>query len=724
MTTTAECIRANRTHARPSRKNLMARLTTTLRKSAPFNTEKRLLIATFGALPLAWSPCVTGAEVPTLDAVTVVESVSNLVGTAESASQGARVREQLQARPIYRPGEILESVPGLIITQHSGEGKANQYFLRGFNLDHGTDLAITVDGIPVNLRTHGHGQGWADLNFLIPELVGDLQYKKGPYYAEEGDFAAAGAARLGLINRLGSGMADRGIAELGVGTNGYRRALVANSPEFADGRLLYALELYKNDGPWTNPDDFRKINAVLRYSEGTAKNGFNVTAMAYRGKWNSTDQIPRRAVDSGQIGRFDAIDPTDGARAQRYAISAAWRRTHPTGATEANAYVVHSNLIQFSNFTYFLSDPVNGDQFAQKDRRVMSGFNLQHSWNTSLAGLDVENRIGTQVRNDNISVGLFNTRARERLSTTREDHVVETSAAVYLQSTMQLAEKVRTVAGVRADFYRADVTSNTAVNSGRSNDRMVSPKLSLIFGPWAKTEYYVNYGHGFHSNDVRGTTIAVDPVSGAPASKVPLLVRARGYEAGVRTSIIPRLQSSLAVFQLDLDSELLFVGDAGTTEASRPSRRTGFEFSNLYTPTSWLLLDADIAFSRARFTNADPAGNRVPGAIEGVGTFTASVDHLGPYYGSVRARYFGPRALIEDNSVRSASSTLVSGRIGYKFDKRVRVQLDGFNLLNRRASQIDYFYESQLRGEAGPAADVHFHPVESRSFRAAIIADL
>jgi len=670
-------------------------------------------------LPLLWSPCAASADIPRLGAVEVVESVNNLVGIADSASEGARVREQLQARPIYRPGEILESVPGLIITQHSGEGKANQYFLRGFNLDHGTDLAITVDGIPVNMRTHGHGQGWADLNFLIPELVGDLQYRKGPYFAEEGDFAAAGAARLGLLNSL-----PRGVAEVGVGNHGYRRALIAGSPEFADGRFLYALELYHNDGPWTNPDDFRKLNAVLRYSEGTATNGFNVTAMAYHGKWDSTDQIPGRAVASGQIGRLDAIDPTDGGRSHRYAISAAWRRTHPTGNTEASAYVVHSNLNLFSNFTYFLVDPVNGDQFEQKDRRVMSGFNLQHSWTTRLGGFDVENRVGTQMRNDNISVGLFNTRAQQRLSTTREDHAVETSAAVYLQSSVQLAQKVRTVAGARADFYRAEVTSDTAANSGKSNDRIVSPKLGLIFGPWAKTEYYLNYGHGFHSNDVRGTTITVDPASGAAASKVPLLVRAKGYEAGVRTEIIPRLQSTFSVFRLDLDSELLFVGDAGTTEASRPSRRTGFELSNLYTPTPWLLLDADLAYSRARFTNSDPAGSRVPGAVEGVATFTATVDHVGPYYGSVRARYFGPRSLIEDNSVRSPSTTLVSGRIGYKFDKRVRVQLDVLNLLDRRSSQIDYFYESQLRGEAAPVADRHFHPVESRSFRAALIADL
>jgi outer membrane receptor for Fe3+-dicitrate len=268
----------------------------------------------------------------------------------------------------------------------------------------------------------------------------------------------------------------------------------------------------------------------------------------------------------------------------------------------------------------------------------------------------------------------------------------------------------------------ADVASDNPANSGKSSDRMVSPKLSLVFGPWARTEYYLNYGSGFHSNDARGTTITVDPASGAPADRVPLLVRTTGYEAGVRYEMLRGLQSSFSLFRLDFDSELLFVGDAGTTEPSRPSRRTGFEWSNLYTPNSWLEIDADIALTRARFSDSDPAGNRIPGAVEGVATLTVAVDHLGPWYGSARLRYFGPRPLIEDNSVRSQSTTLLSGRIGYRFDRKLRIQVDGFNLLNREASQISYFYASRLPGE--PVAgvnDVHFHPTEPRSFRIALI---
>ncbi len=659
------------------------------------------------------------AGVQKLDTIEVTEDPENVLGTAASANEGTVTRKHLDAIPTSRPGEILEAVPGLIITQHSGEGKANQYFLRGFNLDHGTDLAITVGGMPVNMRTHAHGQGWSDLNFLIPELVSGLQYKKGPYYAEEGDFSAAGAAHVQLFNRL-----DRGIAELGGGTLGYRRALLAGSPAAGSGNLTYALELFHNDGPWTNPDDYRKINGMLRYAQGTAQDGFDITAMAYRGKWNSTDQIAQRAVNSGQIGRFDALDPTDGGESHRYSLSGAWRRSQTGGFSEANAYVISSRLNLFSNFTYFLNDPVNGDQFEQSDKRVVSGFNLKHTFLGKWGGRDTENSVGMQFRNDNISVGLFNTAARQRLSTTREDHVTESSVGVYFQNSLRWTDKFRTVAGLRGDFFRADVASDNAANSGKAKDHLVNPKLSLIFGPWAKTEYYVNYGRGFHSNDVRGTTISVDPATAMPASKVPLLVRTSGYEIGLRSAIVPHLQTTFTVFRLDFDSELLFVGDAGTTEPSRQSRRVGFEWTNFYTPTPWLSIDADIAFTRARFTDTDPAGNRIPGAVEGVASLTAAVDNRGPWYGSGRIRYFGPRPLIEDNTVRSHSTTLVSARAGYKFDKKVRLQFDAFNLLNRRSSQVDYFYTSRLQGEpAAGVSDVHFHPVEPRSLRLALIAN-
>ena len=667
--------------------------------------------------PLAYA----ADEEKTLSTVTVETSRTSQLGIAESANAGFVTQQQLEARTVYRPGEVLEAIPGLVVSQHSGEGKANQFYLRGFNLDHGTDLRTTVDGMIVNQRTHAHGQGWTDLNFMIPELFTRLEYRKGPYYAAEGDFASAGSANVVYADKL-----DAGIASVGIGQFGYRRILLADSPKVGNGNLLYALELFHNDGPFSNPDDYRKINGVLRYSEGTAANGFNVTAMAYRGRWNATDQIAKHAVDAGAIGRFDAIDPTDGGKAQRFSLSSAWNRTTAAGSTNINAYVIHNKLDLYSNFTYFLDDPVNGDQFNQRDRRTTAGLNVSHTLPTPLFGRESETTMGLQLQNDNIFNGLFSTVARQRLSTTREDHVTESSAGIYLENSTRWAEKFRTVAGVRADFYRFNVNSDNPLNSGKRNDSIASPKLSLIFGPWAKTEYYVNAGTGFHSNDARGTTIAVDPKDPTAAfARVPPLVRSKGVELGARTEIIPGLQSSVAVYRLDFDSELIFVGDAGTTEAGRPSRRTGIEFNNYYKPAKWLTIDADFAFARARFRDQDPVGNRIPGAVEGVASLALAVNNIGPWFGALQLRYFGPRPLIEDNSVRSKSTSTLNGRIGYKINPRMRVELEGFNLTNRKDSAIDYYYSSRLASEPQGTStpDIHFHPIESRSFRVTLTAN-
>ena len=651
------------------------------------------------------SHSAVAADGETVPSVVVAASRTSQVGVADSASTGVVTQQQLDARTVYRPAELLEAAPGLIVSQHSGEGKANQFYLRGFNLDHGTDLRTTVDGMLVNQRSHAHGQGWSDLNFLIPELATQLTYSKGPYRADAGDFGAAGAMEVRYADQL-----DHGVVSAGVGQHGYRRVLLADSPELGRGNLLYALEAFHNDGPFTRGDDYRKLNGVLRYSQGSAANGFNVTAMAYKARWNATDQVPQRAVTDGRLGRFDSVDATDGGSSHRYSLSGAWRADSDAGATSINGYVLSNQLTLYSNFTYFLDDPVNGDQFAQPDRRVTSALNAEHRWGGGY-------RVGLQLQNDNIHNGLYKTAARERLSTTREDHIVETSAAVFVEKASRWTPYLRTVAGVRLDHYRFDVDSDLAANSGRSSANKASPTLSLILGPWKKTEVYLNAGTGFHSNDARGTTIRIDPASGDAVDPVTPLARAKGMELGLRTEAVTGLQSSLSLYRLDFDSELVFVGDAGTTEAGRPSRRTGFEFSNYYKPNKWLTVDADIAFARGRFADADAAGQRIPGAVEGVASLALAVDHVGPWFGALQLRYFGPRPLIENNSVRSRATSTVNGRIGYRLTPHMKIELEGFNLANRRDSAIDYFYASRLKDEAVAVEDVHFHPIESRSFR-------
>jgi hypothetical protein len=637
--------------------------------------------------------------------VTVLAHYDNALGSSDAASQGTVTSSLIASRAALRTGELLEFVPGMIVTQHSGDGKANQYFLRGFNLDHGTDFATYVDAMPVNMRSNAHGQGYSDLNFLIPELVQRIDYKKGTYFADEGDFSSAGAAHIRLADRL-----PEGIASLTLGRDGYRRALLADSMAAAGGTLLYGLDLGRNDGPWQTPEQVRKYNAMLRYSRGDAQDGYSVTAMAYRNRWNATDQVPQRAVDSGLIGRFGGIDASDGGETARASLSWDMRRRDDGRITEASAYLVRSSLDLYSNFTYLLADPVDGDQFQQSERRTMGGFNASQTWLDKIAGIDMRNKVGLQTRYDHVSpIGLYATRERERLSTVREDRVKEASAGLYLENTSYWLPELRTIAGLRYDAYRFDV------NGMSTTANKASPKLSLIFGPWASTEYFINYGAGFHSNDARGV------LAPGAASATPL-VGTRGAELGVRSEPVRGLQSSLSLWTLDIDSELVFVGDSGDTEASRPSRRSGVEWSNHYIAAPWLLFDLDLSASRARYRNrdrdGDPAGNRVPGSLDKVASFGVTVKDLGRWFGGVELRYFGPRPLIEDNSVKSASTALAYGRVGYQLAKSTRLTLDGFNLFNRRASDIDYYYASRLPGEAAEGVDdVHSHPVEPRTWR-------
>jgi outer membrane receptor protein involved in Fe transport len=669
----------------------------------------------------AWSYLMAGVLTSTfvqaneaidLQAVEVRAHYDNAVGTSDAASEGKVNASLIKNRPISRTGEILEFVPGMIVTQHSGSGKANQFYLRGFNLDHGTDFVTYIDEMPVNMRTHAHGQGYTDLNFLIPELVSHLHYKKGPYSAEEGDFSSAGVARMHLVNRL-----PQGIASLTVGSYDYQRLLLANSLAVADGHLLYALDVNHYDGPWQVAEGVKKYNSLLRYSVGDAHDSMTLTAMAYHNQWNSTDQIPLRALRSGQLGRFGAVDPSDGGDSSRYSVSFAKQHRDQQGSWQVSAYAVRSALDLYSNFTYFLNDPVNGDQFNQSEKRTMLGVNASKSWLGELAGMTMESKLGLQTRYDKLSpVALYNSAQTQRLSLIRSDKVEESSAGLFAENTLWWHEKLRTVAGVRYDRYQFDVKSSLSGNSGKTSDGITSPKLSVIFGPWASTEFFYNIGKGFHSNDARGTTQTRLP-NGNPASPVTPLVGTRGSEVGVRSEWIRGLQSSLAVWQLDIDSELVFVGDAGETEPSRASRRYGVEWNNHYVVSDWLLLDMDLALSKARFTHTDPAGQYIPGAINKVASLGATVTNWGNWFGSVQLRYFGPRPLIEDNSVRSNSTFLTYARVGYRINPKTTMTLDVFNLFNCKASDIDYYYKSQLRGETTPVADKHFHPVEPRAAR-------
>jgi TonB-dependent receptor-like protein/carboxypeptidase family protein len=645
------------------------------------------------------------------------EPVNGLLGLAEAGSVGVVTAQQIGQRPVYRSGEVFEAVPGVVVSQHSGEGKANQYYVRGFNIDHGTDLATWVAGAPINMPTHAHGQGYSDNNFLVPELVSGVQYQKGTYDATEGDFSAAGHINVNYLNVL-----DRPLAKVEGGGDRFGRALFAASTRVGRGHLLYAGEAYHSDGPWQRPDGFRKLNGILRFSQGDQQNGFSLTAMGYHGRWRSTDQVPRRAVDDGRLDRFGLVDDTDRGETHRFTLAGEWRRSSGAGLTVVKGYAIGYGLDLFSNFTYFLDDPERGDQFEQKDDRHVFGASVSQRFLSRWFGRDTESVAGFQGRLDRIpQVGLYHTQATRRLETIREDRVLQSSGAFYFQSSTQWTPRLRTVAGVRGDLYHFDVESGLAANSGTRTASLASPKLSVIAGPFRDTEVYANAGFGFHSNDARGAVQTVDPRTGQPVLPVDPIVRAKGAEIGLRTVAAGRFHATLAAWGLDIASELLFVGDAGTTEASRPSRRTGLEAAGAYALAPWLSAEADVAYSRARFRDDDPAGDRIPGAVEGVVSAGLTADGSGPLSASLRLRYFGPRPLVEDDRVRSRASTTLNARVAYRIAQRYRLSVDVFNLTNATASDIDYFYASRLPGEPlSGVEDFHTHPLEPFTVRAAL----
>ena len=483
---------------------------------------------------------------------------AQLVGTAETSSQGIILPQEIQALPAFRPDQVLETIPGLVVTSHSGEGKANQYLLRGFNLDHGTDLATFIDEMPVNMRTHAHGQGYTDLNFMIPELISGVDYTKGTYFAAQGDFSSVGSDHIGYADAI----PDQATAT--VGTLGYERLFGAMTRDLSGGHLLSALEVNHYDGPWTNPDDMRKVNAVLRYSQGEARDGWSVTGMYYRGLWNATTDQPERAMDPAymkdlgltSIGSFGTLDPSDGGQAQRTSLSAVYSHGTLDYHVDASAYVINSNLTLWNDFTHFLADPINGDQEAQNDVRSIMGGEASYTEYGMLFGANSELLFGAQTRYDDVHVNRLNTKDRIPFAVTENDIVREWSIGAYAQLSDYWTEWFRSVFGIRDDYFEGQ---DHGSNTGNTSASLFQPKGSLIFTPLDNWEFYISAGRGFHSDDVRGVTQAqAQGTVGAP-----LIAKSTGEEAGVRTTLSTKLTATLTIFNIDFQSETTYDPDVG-----------------------------------------------------------------------------------------------------------------------------------------------------------------
>jgi hypothetical protein len=781
-----------------------------------FETKEIIVnLGTTGAPAPLRIPLVVGSVSTTIN---VQGREDDLIGIAESGTQGTVGATEIQDRPILRSGEVLETVPGLIITQHAGGGKANQYYLRGFNLDHGTDIAIFLDDMPLNLPSHAHGEGYSDMNTVIPEFVKRVDFEKGPYYANVGDFGSAASTRMEFFKTL-----PENFFKVEGGAHTYGRAVFGASQKLGSGNLLYGGEEYYYDGPWTHPDAYNKINGLLTYSRGDDADGASITARAYHGKWNSSDQIPVTAQVNPTsstpygVGYFGTINPTDGGHSQRYSLQGEGHRQGTNSESRIAAYVFYYDMVLFSDFTYYLVDHNRGDQFEQQDRRWVGGLDAHHTIFSKLYGRKMSNTFGLQLRNDWINNGLYRTENRKRTiktdysatgisfnnticntytstvsisvdggapatfpsacpalpPTTERDNFTDMIGSAYVENKLQWANKFRSVVALRGDddkfvvtslAYPSDIltlpdgatTTVNAANSGSASKFLPSPKASLIFGSWANTEFYLQGGFGFHSNDGRGATQQVEPVSpdnpyhGTLNTKITPLVQTKGGEISVRTVAVPHLQSTLALWYLRSNSELLQDGDTGGTSASeQSSNRYGLEWANYYTPTEHLAIDFDISDSRAQFTQidpddatqyvtnssitingisvgsfyaqqSDPGGKLVPEAVRVVISSGITLHDYQGFSSSLRLRYFGPRDLTSDGPYQSSQTVLLNGEVGYQFFKKWHIAAEFLNMLDRKDADIDYAYVYQIAPTAAPGFGRVNHPTEPFLLRFAL----
>ncbi|MBU3006165.1 TonB-dependent receptor [Paraglaciecola arctica] len=676
----------------------------------------------FGSFPvLAQQTELDGSTAAaSIEKIEIQGKAVSLIGEAISASEGIIGQQEILNRPMLRSGEILELVPGMVVTQHSGTGKANQYFLRGFNLDHGTDFATSIDNMPINMRTHGHGQGYTDLNFIIPETINTITFKKGAYYGQVGDFSGAGGADFNTVNQ-------RQTTQLAttLGEDNFQRYLLAGGLAMDNNHLNYAIEFNRYDGPWTDiEEDLNKTNVFLSYNTKLNNGDLKLTFMGYDNSWNSADQIPQRAVTAGIIDELGSIDTSLGGNSSRYSINAAWKSQN----LQASAYFIDYDLNLWSNFTYFLDNPTTGDQFEQVDKRQIYGGHISYTTFATWQGKPISNEFGAQARIDDIDeVGLFQTQQRQRLGAIRNDAVTESSLGFYWQNNIIWNDFIKTIVSARYDFFDFDVRSNIdtnindvdlSVNKGTEDAGNVALKANVIYTFSESWEGYLSAGQGFHSNDARGTIVQVDPNSGESIAPVDPIVDSIGYELGLRGNLSERLNVSMSIWQLKLDSELLFVGDAGNTEPSDASTRTGIELTGYYSIANAFSFDFEYAYTQAEFDELPKNANQIPGALEHVVQTGLSYQPQHGWFAAARLRYFSDRPLVEDGSITSDDSKIMNLNVGYKF-AQLTLKLDVLNALDSKDHDIDYYYASRFANEPLDSAteDLHYHVLEPRTVR-------
>jgi outer membrane receptor protein involved in Fe transport len=689
-----------------------------------------------------------------LSEITVTAQRADLIGKADTASEGVVADQEIQLLPAYRPGQLLETVPGLIVTLHSGEGKANQFLLRGYNLDHGTDLETYVDDVPVNQPTHAHGQGYTDLNFMIPELADGITYTKGPYYPYVGDFGAVGSVRVSYRDTI-----DPQVSVTG-GMYGFERVFAAGSTAVASGNLLAAAEFQHYDGPFVRPDDARKENLVLRYSSGDAQSGYSATAMYYHQIWNNTTDIPVRAITEGLVpSRFGTLDPTDGGHSQRASFNIEYHAHLGDGVLTTNGYFEYSQLHLFNDFTHYLFNPVGGDQEDQFENRRVTGGAARYSLPVPLGTIPNEITVGLTSRYDLLGVGrapsidqVTQPTGIDPPSFTDDDHVFLFAGGAYVQATTRWTSWFRSVLGLRDDYqHGTDVDYFAALhetagytNGGTAQQNLVQPKGSLIFTPTDYLEFYLSAGRGFHSADLRGVNQDVSVDLGLPHTN--LLSKQEGQEIGMRAAVGRDLTFTFAVYNLWQQSETIIDPDVGADTAGPPSRRYGYEINMTYQINRYLEFYGSYSGDHTRFTHpfddgTGHLGEYITDAPVATGSLALYLKDLGPWTGGINVRYLGNYPLSSGPCVDSAAVhdfpgvatscanaptalgqvngkgfTEVNVDAHYAFPKNWSAGIGIYNLFNTQAAAAEFWYVDRLQNEIGTypdgRADVHEHPLE------------
>lgn len=639
------------------------------------------------------SNAVPGSPPPEADAtgkddIVVFGRGEAKIGTATTASEGTISGADLLVRPLLRTAELLEAVPGMIAAQHSGSGKANQYFLRGFNLDHGSDFSTYIDGVQMNFRTHGHGQGYLDLNGLIPETIAREDFRKGPYRADGGDFAMAGAAYMSTIEKF-----DRPWISAEIGSYSHRRVAAGGTVQgLAGGDLTAVAEFRVYDGPWQQPERLRHYAGFLKYEKQLAFGELEITIHGYRGTWQPTEQIPERIIGSLVCpNQFCSPDPTATGETTRIIGNAklsdmGWR---------VNAYAQYYDWNMFSNPEYADATGASA-QIHQVDRRAVYGLTGEKDWKVS-DWLDVT--VGTENRYDDIQrVGVRHTDARVLVNSLGLYTVEEASASLYGSATWRPIDGLRLIGGLRGDYYHFSVRARdaeaAALGEGSGSATIFSPRIQAAYRIGEHVELYASWGRGFHSNDVRGAVTT---------TPVPVLVSGTGKELGARVQF-SKFNLTATYWWLDLGSELRFVGDSNAVEPTSASKRHGYEIVAFWRPLPWLALDANYTASKARYDN----GDYIPNAFENAASAGISIVQ-GPWQASIRLRHLGPYPLLEDNSQRDKGSNVVNLRGARKFGA-FEVYGEALNLFNSRDKDIAYWYQSYI-----PSVDPA--PVEGRLSR-------